>query len=154
MKTFLQALTLGILASLATLITFSGNLPTWVLFLGWTSFFLFGKSIKSSFFIYIQQLLGIFLAIFIIAFGNLLIEKLSSVWFHISVLIVLTAMFYLSKLKTLNILPAYFLGMIIWFGLNTAPAFVEITKTGIALFAGFVFGWINNTVNKKFTHGS
>ncbi|MCX2680364.1 DUF1097 domain-containing protein [Galbibacter sp. EGI 63066] len=150
-KSFLQSLTLGALASSATLFTFTTSLPTWVLFLGWTSYFLLGKNVKSSLLVFIQQLLGILLAILIIAFGNFLVEKLGAIWFHLSVAIILTAVFYVTKLKTLNVLPAYFLGMIIWFGLNTTPTWEETTKAGIALFAGFVFGWINDNLNKKLT---
>lgn len=149
MKSFLQASTLGILASLATLATFSASLPTWVLFLGWTSYFLLGKNIKSSLLVYAQQILGILLAILIIAFGNFLVAKFGTIWFHCSVAVILTVVFYLTKLKKLNMLPAYFLGMIIWFGLNAALTLEEITKASIALFTGFVFGWANDKLNKR-----
>lgn len=149
MKSSLLALALGLLASSATLFTFSANLPTWVLFLGWTSYFLLSKNIRSSLLIYIQQLLGILLAILIISLGDFLVEKFGAIWFHCSVAIILTAVFYVTKLKTLNVLPAYFLGMIVWFGLQTNPTLVEIAKAGGTLFAGFVFAWINDKLNKR-----
>jgi len=81
MKSFLQALRLGLLAGLASLFTFYASLPTWVLFLTWTSYFLFGQNIKSSCWVYVQQLLGILLAILIIYLGNILADRFGSQWF-------------------------------------------------------------------------
>lgn len=149
MKSFLQALTLGLLAGLASLLTFSADLPTWVLFLGWTSYFLFGQKTKSTFYVYIQQLIGILLAISIIYFGNFLSERLGSQWFHCSVFVILFGVFYVTKFKIFNELTAYFLGMVVWFGLDTDPTLEKILKVTVTLFTGFLFGWINTNINRK-----
>jgi|GEM_PF-1484142 len=52
MESYLQALVLGIWASLATLFRFLASLPTWVLFLGWTSYFLLGQNIQIFFLLF------------------------------------------------------------------------------------------------------
>ncbi|PRD47433.1 DUF1097 domain-containing protein [Sphingobacterium haloxyli] len=149
MQSFYKAISLGILASLATIFTFSLNLPTWVLFLGWTSLSLLSPTKQVSLKIYIQQLFGILIAIIIVFFGNFLIENLSQIWFHLSVGIVLTGVFYVTKLKTLNVLPAYFIGMIVWFGLNAEPTIEQALKSSVSLFLGFLFGWVNYIVYAK-----
>jgi len=149
MKSFLLALTLGILAGLASWFTFLTSLPTWVLFLAWTSYFLFGQNIKSTFLIFIQMLLGILLAIIIIYLGDFLEDNLGSQWFHCSVAIVLFATFYVTKLKVLNMLTAYFLGMVIWFASNTELNWKEIFKVAIVLIIGLLFGWLNHNINKQ-----
>lgn len=97
-----------------------------------------------------QQLIGIVLAVLIIALGNFFVERFDNkIWFHLSVALLLTATFFVTKLKTLNFLPAYFLGMIIWFGLNTSPSLNEIIKASLSLLIGFIFGWINENANTK-----
>ncbi|THD31491.1 MAG: DUF1097 domain-containing protein [Flavobacterium johnsoniae] len=149
MKSFFQALTLGILAGMASLITFLSDLPTWILFLGWTSYFLFGQKTKSFFYVYTQQLIGVLLAILIIYLGNFLSERLGSQWFHCSVFVILFSVFYVTKLKVFNDLTAYFLGMIIWFGLATDPTLEKILIVAVTLFTGFLSGWINLNLNKR-----
>ncbi len=155
MKSFFQSFILGTLAALATLITFSVQLPTWILFVAWTSYFLFGKNIKSSLSALAQQILGIIIAILITKFGNFLGDKLVSPHgFHFSVLAILTGVFYLSKLPFLNILPAYFLGMVVWFGADPIPNVENVIKIVMTLTTGYCFGWVNDRLNTQINPGS
>ncbi len=137
------------MAALATYLTFSTKMPTWVLFLAWTSYFLLGGNIKSCVLTFIQQVLGILIAIVIIYCGNSLAQSLGSLWFHCSVTVIMFGVFYLSKLRVLNNLSAYFLGMIVWFGLGVNPTLGEIFEASISLLIGYSFGFTNEFLNNK-----
>ncbi|NIJ56119.1 DUF1097 family protein [Dyadobacter arcticus] len=67
---------------------------TWVLFLAWTSYYLFGQDIKSSLLIYIQQMLGISIAIVIICYGNYLERKFGPLLFHCSVTVIMVGVYF------------------------------------------------------------
>lgn len=121
MKSLSHALTMGLMGAIAVFVSFSWHFPAWILFITWVSYYLFGKNIKNVSLIFIQQLLGILLAIIIQHLGTLLSKELGVFGFSIVVFIIITGVYYLSKLKYLNVIPAYFLGMIIWFGSHTQP---------------------------------
>jgi len=149
MKTFKQALTMGLTGAISVFTASNLGLPTWVLFTAWVSYYLFGTNIKTAFLTFTQQILGVLIAITIQYIGTNLTEYSASFGFAVAVLIVMIGVFYISKLKYLNNLPAYFLGMIIWFGANTEIEINNILLLGITLLSGYTFAWINVALSQQ-----
>ena len=75
--------------------------------------------------------------------GNNLSEHSASFGFPIAVLIAMIGVFYISILNYLNNIPAYFLGMIVWFGSNIEIEINNISLLGITLLSGYIFAWTN-----------
>ncbi|WP_034044920.1 DUF1097 domain-containing protein [Wocania ichthyoenteri] len=149
MKSLKQAFTMGLTGAIAVFIASYFGLPTWVLFMAWVSYYLFGTKTKTAFIILIQQIFGILIAMVIQYLGTYLSEISASFGFPIIVFLVMIGVFYISKLKYLNNIPAYFLGMIIWFGSNSKIDINILSLLGITLFTGYTFAWINVTINEQ-----
>ncbi|WP_415405789.1 DUF1097 domain-containing protein [Sulfurovum sp. CS9] len=149
MITFALATTLGVVAAISVFISSSLALPTWVLFIAWTSYYLFEANLKSASIVLVQQILGIFIAIVIQYGGTRLSHPLGELGFPLMVFVVMTAIFYISKLKYINNIPAYFLGMIVWFGSQTEPNLKTIIVLSLTLIAGYFFAWLNIIIGQK-----
>ncbi|PKV50649.1 uncharacterized protein DUF1097 [Aquimarina sp. MAR_2010_214] len=149
MKSLSHALTMGLIGAIAVFVSFSWHFPTWVLFIAWVSYYLLGKNIKSASLIFTQQLLGILFAIIIQYLGTLLSKTLGISGFSIVVFVIITGVYYLSKLKYLNVIPAYFLGMIIWFGSHTQPNTKVLGLTVFTMLLGFLFAWSNDLISER-----
>ncbi|MDI1305070.1 MAG: DUF1097 family protein, partial [bacterium] len=59
MKTFQTAILFGLFGAVAVSISFAAQWPTWVMFIAWVSYYIFGRTIKNSAFAFIQIILGI-----------------------------------------------------------------------------------------------
>lgn len=149
MKSLKQALTMGFTGAIAVLTASYFGLPTWVLFMAWVSYYLFGTKTKTAFLILIQQVFGILIAMTIQYLGAFLSETLGVFGFSIVVFIVMIGVFYISKLKYLNNIPAYFLGMIVWFGSNSEIDINILSLLGITLLSGYAFAWINVSISER-----
>jgi hypothetical protein len=149
MKSLMHALTMGVTGAIAVFTASYLGLPTWVLFMAWVSYYLFGTTPKTAILIFIQQVLGILIAMIIQYFGVLLSGSLTTLGFPIIVCIVMIGVFYISKLKYLNTIPAYFLGMIVWFGSNSAIDISILMLLGITLLSGYTFAWLNVTLSEQ-----
>ncbi len=149
MKSFKQALTMGLTGAIAVFTASYFGIPTWVLFTAWVSYYLFGANLKTALLTFTQQILGILIAIIIQYLGTNLSEHSASFGFPAAVLIVMVGVFYISKLKHLNNIPAYFLGMIVWFGSNAEIAINNISLLGITLLSGYIFAWANVGLSNK-----
>lgn len=149
MKSFKQALTMGITGATAVFTASYFGLSTWVLFMACVSYYLFGTNIKTAFLIFIQQVFGILIAIIIQYLGSYLSETFTSFGFPIIVFIIMIGVFYLKKLKYLNIIPAYFLGMIIWFGSKSEVNISIFSLLTITLLIGYIFAWINVSISEQ-----
>lgn len=152
MKQFIQSLAMGSLGSLAVFISFLFNLPTWVLFLGWVCYYLFDSDIKSILLTILQICLGIFVAILIQNFGTQLSLKIGNIGLYFSVFIIIGLLFNITRLEYLNNLPAYFIGMIIWFGSNELPNIKTYSLLSITVFIGYVFAITNSYASQQLTH--
>jgi len=149
MKSLKQALTMGLTGAIAVFTASYFGLPTWVLFMAWVSYYLFGTKTKTAFLVLIQQIFGILIAMGIQYLGTSLSETLAIFGFPIIVFIVMIGVFYISKLKYLNNIPAYFLGMIIWFGSNSEIDINILLLLGITLLSGYIFAWVNVTISER-----
>lgn len=148
MKTSIEALLLGIIGALAVYTGGAFQLPVWVIFLAWISFNLTGGAIELSLKIFIQQVIGILLAVGVQYCNKSLLPLLGDYSLPLIMCIVNILLVFISKTKKLNSIPAYFSGMIIWFASQSEPRFLECTNLVIAIAVGFFFGWINKRLNK------
>ena len=70
MKTFSTAILLGLFGAAAVAVSFKLQWPTWVMFIAWVSYYLFGKSWKTSLLPFIQIVLGIIMGTLIQSGGK------------------------------------------------------------------------------------
>lgn len=149
MESLKQALTMGLTGAVAVFTASLFGLPTWVLFMAWVSYYLFGTKIKTALLILVQQVFGVLIAMIIQYLGTYFSGTLGSLGFPIIVFIVMIGVFYISKLKYLNTIPAYFLGMIVWFSSKTQIDINMFLVLIATLFFGYVFAWINVSISER-----
>ncbi|MCE7054258.1 DUF1097 domain-containing protein [Algoriphagus sp. AGSA1] len=145
MKTLSTSLSMGALGALAVFISFSLQWITWVLFIAWVSYYIFGMSIKTSAKALLNISAGFIMGIIISTVANGLPEQLGRFTLPIAVFICISFLPYLSKNKVLNNIPAWFLGLIVFFGVHPPLAIQPILTIFSSLIAGFVFALLNHT---------
>ncbi|WP_299070096.1 DUF1097 domain-containing protein [uncultured Aquimarina sp.] len=154
MKTFLTALVMGLCGALAVFISFSMGWATWVMFLSWVSYYLFGKSIKVYSPSFLQIILGIVMGVLIQSLASLLVPVMGALGFPLTVFVLIGSLAYATKIKGLNNIPAWFLGLIIFFGVHPELKIIPVLGLLVPIVAGVVFALINDTglkyINKKF----
>lgn len=137
---------MGFCGALATLIAFSLQLPSWVLFIAWVSYYLFGKSLKSALYTIIPITSGIIMGIMIKLLGAGFSQHLGILGFPLAVFILITSLTYLSKIKWLDNIPAWFIGLIIFFGVHPNIEFKPIMLIFISITLGFIFAFLNDRI--------
>jgi len=144
-----QALSLGCTGALAIFIAFYFALPPWVLFIAWVSYHLFGTNLKTAFTILIQQLFGILIAMLIQYTGAWLSAFIGAFGFPLAVFIAMIGVFYISKLKRLNTIPAYFLGLITWFSSGFEIAVQSLFILILSLVLGYCIAALDTFLHNK-----
>lgn len=144
MKTFSTALMMGLCGAVAVAISFALGWPTWVMFIAWVSYYLFGRSLKGSLNALLQIGLGIGLGALIQILGQALTGFVGAVGFPLAVFILIGSLAYLSRISLLSNIPAWFLGLIIFFGVHPALELITIARLFIPIIAGFAFAMIND----------
>ncbi|MDD7887992.1 DUF1097 domain-containing protein [Flavivirga sp. 57AJ16] len=147
MKEFLKAITMGACGALAVLISFSLHWPTWVLFIAWLSYYIFGKSLKTAIYSLIPITTGIIMGIIIQTLGGTLISYLGAIGFPLAVFLLISSLTYLSKIKLLSNIPAWFVGLIIFFGVHPALEFKPVLSLFIPIIAGLFFAFTNDAIS-------
>jgi len=137
---------MGFCGALAILISFSLQLPSWVLFMAWVSYYLFGKSLKSVLYTIIPITSGIIMGIMIKLLGGGLSLYLGILGFPLAVFIFITSLTYLSKIKGLHNIPAWFIGLIIFFGVHPNIEIKPIMLIFSSITLGFIFAFLNDTM--------
>ncbi|RKN79423.1 DUF1097 domain-containing protein [Ulvibacterium marinum] len=154
MKTFLTALVMGLCGALAVFISFSMGWATWVMFLAWVSYYLFGKSIKVYTPNFLQIILGILLGVLIQSMASLLVPTIGAMGFPLTVFILIGSLAYVSKINGLNNIPAWFLGLIIFFGVHPELQVIPVLGLLVPIVTGVIFALINDIglkyINTKF----
>ena len=162
-KMFLYALLTAILAGVVTLITWqmngwpsaAGKPLTYISFITWAAYFLFGANVKGATNAFLSIIAGIIAAILMfvlsITFGFV-------PWWAVplAVVILVIVMMYAEKVKPINNVAAVFMGTGIYFSLSAAGAFstfsvqeyaiVGLTEL-IYVFIGFAAGWVTIQFN-------
>lgn len=144
MKTLKNSIVLGLFGAIAVTVSMAFNWSTWVMFLAWVSYYIFGKSVKTSIPIFCQIILGILMGVAIQLITQLLSTFIGSIAFQVAVFLSIGSLAYLSKIKFLSTIPAWFIGLIILFGVHPKLEFISIISLLIPIIAGFVFAWLND----------
>lgn len=134
---FLKSITLGVLASLSIFICISLHLPAWVLFIGWSSHGLFVEKPKQIFPVLFQETVGMILAFSINTIGAAISKENYGVL--MSVFLIVSLLFWTTKLKKFNNLIVYFMGMTAWFSFQS-NALKDLFILIVSLLLGFSFG--------------
>lgn len=141
----IRALIIGIMSAIAVVATLQLKLHTWVLFMAWVSFFIFGKKPKQILFSFLQIVLGIGIGILLMLKSKLLWGFVGDLGLPIAVVLIMTIFIYLvPRLKPLNTIPIYFMGIIIFFGTHPQLNFSEIGLIVLTVITGFSFAWTTN----------
>ncbi|MBU2998113.1 DUF1097 domain-containing protein [Cellulophaga baltica] len=146
MKEFLKAITMGACGALAVFTSFSLHWPTWVLFIAWVSYYLFGKSLRSALYALIPITAGILMGVIIQIFGGIFSKYLGAIGFSLAVFLLITSLTYLSKIKWFSNIIAWFIGLIIFFGVHPHIEPKPILSLFIPIVAGISFAFINDTI--------
>ncbi len=149
MKTLPTAIAFGLFGAIAVTISFALQWPTWVMFIAWVSFYIFGETVQSSFRAFLQIALGMFLAILIRMSAGALSGLIGGAGFPLAVFICIGSLAYFARIKGLSNIPAWFLGLIILFGVHPELKPVKISLLFIPIVAGFIFAWLNYAVVEK-----
>jgi hypothetical protein len=145
MKTFSTGIILGLFGAVAVAISFALQWPTWVMFIAWVSYYLFGKTLKTSLPVLMQIALGIIMGVLIQVTGKWLTGYIGTFGLPVAVFFFIGSLAYISQLKRLNSIPAWFLGLIIFFGVHPPVAPLSIMELFIPIIAGFLFAWLNDS---------
>lgn len=155
MKTTIFGALMGLFGGLAVFLSISLHWPGWVLFLAWVCFYLYGKSTKKSLNIYIQITLGIVLAVLIELVGGLLIGAIGGLGLYVAIFFFIGSLAFLIKIKGLHDLTAWFIGLVVFFGVEPELRPIEIAhQLLLPLAAGFAFGIIVDMIVMKYVFGT
>lgn len=151
MKTFSIAAIMGLCGAIAVFVSSTLGWQTWVMFIAWVSYYIFGKNVKSSLYSLLQISAGIAMGVCIQLISGMLVPSFGMIGFFLTVLVLIGSLAYLSKIKWLSNIPAWFLGLIIFFGAHPEAEPLSILQLLIPIVAGFVFATIND-LGIKYIH--
>ncbi len=153
MKTIAFGSLMGLFGALAVFLSITLRWKGWVLFLAWVCFYLYGKKPKRMLSVYLQISLGIGLGILIELSGSLLIRYIGPPGLFVVIFMLIGSLAFLVKIKGLQDLTAWFLGLIVFFGVEPDLHPKEIAQLLLfPLATGFVFGAVVNWLVGKFIH--
>lgn len=142
---------MGLCGALAVFLSISVGWPGWVLFMAWVSFYLFGKSLKKSLNIYLQITLGIGLGILIETFGKLFSESIGMWGLYLAIFLLIGSLAFFTRIKGLRDIAAWFIGLIVFFGVAPHIEILRIAKMLLLpLAAGFLFGYVLDAIVTKY----
>lgn len=145
MKTLVTGSIMGLFGAAAVLVASTLHWPTWVMFMAWVSFYLFGKSLTTSIPVFIQIVLGMVMGVLIQMVGMRLSSVIGEVGFPAAIFLFIGSLAFIAKIKPLNNIPAWFVGLIIFFGVHPPIEVVPLTSLVIPIIFGFLFAWANDT---------
>ncbi len=106
MKTLPIAIAFGLFGALAVTVSFSKQ-PTYVMFIAWFSFYIFGKTWQSSLWVFLQIVLGMCMAVLIQLTAGLLSQLIGTFGFAASVFLYIGSLAYIARTRKLNNIPAW-----------------------------------------------
>ena len=152
MKTFLAGCIFGLFGAAAVSLTFAAHWPTWVLFIAWVSYYIFGKTVKSSTIAFVQIVLGIVMGLAIQVAGTFLGGLTGGLGLPVAVFFFIGSLVYVMKVKTFNNIPAWFMGLIVFFGIRPPIEPMPLLGLLVPIVAGFVLAWMNDNAVQKLMH--
>jgi hypothetical protein len=138
----IRALIVGVMSAIAVVSTHQLNLHTWVLFMAWVSFFIFGNEPKQMVISFTQIVIGIGIGVVLMLKSKFLTAYIGDAGLPIAVVVIIATFMYLvPRLKPLNTIPIYFMGLIIFFGTHPVLNFSEVGLVVLTVVTGFFFAW-------------
>lgn len=142
---------LAVMIGVAVLITLVYQLPTWILFIAWVSYSVFGKKMKDIFLSLSQLVFGSILAALILLIGGSLQNFIGIASIPIAITIVVFIFLFLDQyLKPFTNINAYFLGMIALFSMHPPLSWGVFWSTAFTILLGFLFGWGTDMIDRLF----
>lgn len=151
MKTLVTGSIMGLFGALAVFVSSTLHWPTWVMFLAWVSYYLFGKSLTTSIPAFIQIIFGMVMGILIQTVGMGLSSVIGGVGFPAAVFLFIGSLAFITKVKQLSTIPAWFVGLIIFFGVHPPIAVMPLASLIIPIIFGFLFAWTNDAAIRVMT---
>lgn len=97
-------------------------------------------------YIYLQMILGIILAVLIQVTGRALSEATGPLGLPLAVFLFIGSLAFITKIKGLGDIAAWFLGLIVFFDIHPAIEPLSIARLLLPLAAGFTFAWLLDTI--------
>jgi hypothetical protein len=119
------------------------------MFVAWVSFYIFGKTLQGSLWAFLQIALGICMGVAMQVTAELLNPVLGDFGFPVSVFLYIGSLAYIARTRKLNNIPAWFLGLIILFGVHPSLEPIAVAELLIPIISGFIFASLNNIVVEK-----
>lgn len=99
---------------------------------------------------FIQIVLGFGIAVLMLLKGHFLSGIVGGTGTGIAIVFVMSLfMYFVPKLKPINTIPAYFLGLITFFGTHPKLDVAEISVIIGTIMLGFAFAWVTENVNSR-----
>lgn len=118
----------------------------WISFQAWAVYFFAGCTIKGGMKAYINYIVGIFAAIFIILFGQAVAPVAGFYAMPLSLLVACVIFLSLERVELFNMLPPMFISAGLFFGFITYVPGATFTNTGLAIaiyaFLGLFLGYV------------
>lgn len=149
MNTLFVSLIMGAFGAIAVATSSFLSWPTWVMFIAWVSYYVFGRSLKTTKVSFIQIICGILMGISMQVTAGFLTGILGNLGFPAAVFLFIGSLTYITKIKILNNIPAWFIGLIIFFGIHPQIAPLAILALLPPIVAGFTFAYLNDSTIKK-----
>lgn len=148
MKSLALAIVTGAIAAIAVFGSFTFQLATWAMFIAWVSYYIFGKNPGAAALVLVQMVLGFLIGILIQESTGALGGALGRAALPVAVFVFIGLLSYASKLKVLNNIAAYFLGMIIFFAAHPPLEASALFGLGLAVVLGFLFAWTHDQASQ------
>lgn len=118
------------------------QMPIWLIFLSWVSYFIFGPHWKPATQAFLHFLAGMILGVLILMANDVLapiLDKWALIWivFAVTFLIIL-----LENIPPINIIPAYFLGSIAVFASGQTASMETLKALCLPVISGFFLGML------------
>jgi hypothetical protein len=149
MKLVLTSAIMGLFGAIAVAVSFSLAWPTWVMFIAYVSYYVFGRDWRKSLSALLQIELGILMGIGIQLLGSWLGSHMGALGFPLAVFFFIGLLPVIALYKALGNIPAWFLGLIIFFGMHPDTNDLPFLHLTVPVVAGFVFAWLNDWSVKR-----
>lgn len=136
------ALIVGLVAATAVWLSGVASLPSWLIFLSWVSYFIFGPGVRRAAWATLHILLGLVLGLVILRLNAALAPHFGQ-WALVGLVLVAAMLLtLLERARAMNNIPAYYIGAIGMFAAGVPPNIAELAPLYLAVALGFGFGWL------------
>ncbi len=140
---------MGATGALAVYLSFSLGLITWILFLAWVSYYFLGKSLLLVLKNLPPMVGGVFMGLVISILANWLSTFLGSLSLPIFVFMGVGSIAFASRIKVLGNIPAWFIGLIVFFGAHPTFEAIAFLKLFGTILLGIGFAVVNDKAIQK-----